>query len=67
VSKYIIYRHCVAGRGWGMLSPVGDHILQEFKLLQNMVSNTLYLTSFRTYKIARSPQTKIEEGRDSDR
>jgi hypothetical protein len=28
-----------------MLSPVGDHILQEFK--------TLYMTSFRTYKIAR--------------
>jgi hypothetical protein len=27
-----------------VLSPVGDHILQEF--------NTLYLTRFRTYKIA---------------
>jgi hypothetical protein len=38
----------VAGRG--PLSPVGDHILQEF--------NTLYLTRFRTYKIARPPQTK---------
>jgi hypothetical protein len=26
-----IYRRFVAGgRGWGMLSPVGDHILQEF-------------------------------------
>jgi hypothetical protein len=50
VSKCSIYRQCVAGRGWGMLSPVGDHILQEF--------NTLYLTRFRTYKIARPPQTK---------
>jgi hypothetical protein len=34
---------CVAGRGWGALSPVGDHILQEF--------NTLYLIRFRTYKL----------------
>ncbi len=33
-----------------VLSPVGDHILQEF--------NTLNLTRFRTYKIARPPQTK---------
>ena len=32
------------------LSCVGEHILQEF--------NTLYLTRFRTYKIARPPQTK---------
>jgi hypothetical protein len=32
-----------------------DHILKEF--------NTLYLTRFRTYKIALSPQTKTEEGR----
>jgi hypothetical protein len=38
------------GRGGGVLSPVGDHILQEF--------NILYLTRFRTYKIARPPQTK---------
>jgi hypothetical protein len=30
------------------LSPVGDHILQEF--------NTLYPTRFRTYKIARPTQ-----------
>jgi hypothetical protein len=44
VSKYSIYRHCVVG---GVLSPVGDHILQEFK--------TLYLTRFRTYKIAKPP------------
>jgi hypothetical protein len=29
VSKYSIYRRCVAGRGVGVLSPVGDHILQE--------------------------------------
>jgi hypothetical protein len=25
-----IYRQCVAGRGWGVLSCVGDPILQEF-------------------------------------
>ncbi len=31
-----IYRQCVAGTGWGVLSWVGDHILQEI--------NTLYLT-----------------------
>ncbi len=49
VSKYSIYRQCVVGRGWRVLSPVGDHILQQFK--------TLYLTRFRTYKIARPPQT----------
>jgi hypothetical protein len=48
VSKYSIYRQCVAGKG--VLSCVGDHILQELK--------TLYLTRFRTYKIARPPQTK---------
>jgi hypothetical protein len=33
------------------LSCVVDHILQEF--------NTLFLTRFRTYKIATPPQTKI--------
>ncbi len=40
--------------GLGVLSPVGGHILQEF--------NTLYLTRFRTYKIAKSksPQTKTK-------
>jgi hypothetical protein len=43
------------GGGWGVLSPVEDHILQEF--------NTLYLTIFRTYKIARPPETKTLEGR----
>ncbi len=36
--------------GWGVLSCVVDHILQEF--------NTLLLTRFRTYKIATPPQTK---------
>ncbi len=35
------------GMGGGVLSCVGDHILQEF--------NTLYLTRFRTYKIALPP------------
>jgi hypothetical protein len=38
------------GGGGGVLSCVGDHILQEF--------NTLFLTKFRTSKIALSPQTK---------
>ncbi len=40
--------------GWegvgGVLSPVGDHILQEF--------DTLYLTRVRTYKIPRPSQNK---------
>ncbi len=39
--------------GVGVLSPVGDHILQVF--------NTLYLTRFRTYKIATPPQTKTDK------
>jgi hypothetical protein len=34
-------------RGGGVLSCVVDHILQEF--------NTLFLTRFRTYKIATPP------------
>ncbi len=38
------------GGGGGVLCCVGDHILQEF--------NTLFLTRFRTYKIALPPQTK---------
>jgi hypothetical protein len=40
--------------GWegvGVLSCVGDHILQKV--------NTWFLTRFRTYKIATPPQTKI--------
>ncbi len=38
------------GGGGGVLSCVVDHILQEF--------NTLFLTRFRTYKIATPHQTK---------
>ncbi len=38
----------------GVLSCVGDHILQKFY--------TLYLTRFRTSKIARLPQDNTEEG-----
>jgi hypothetical protein len=38
-----------------VLNHVVDHILREF--------NTLFLTRFRTCKIARPPKTKIEEGR----
>ncbi len=40
--------------GWegsGLSSPVGDHILQEF--------NTLYLTRYTTYKIARPPNKNL--------
>jgi hypothetical protein len=39
------------GGGGGVLSCVVDNILQEF--------NTLFLTRFRTYKIATPPQTKM--------
>ncbi len=53
-----VYTKTLCGReGVGVLSPVGDNILQEF--------NTLYLTRFRTYKPQKSPpQTKTYEGRD---
>jgi hypothetical protein len=37
-----------------VLSPVVDHILQDL--------DTLYLTRFRTYKIARPHQTKTRKG-----
>ncbi len=46
---------CVLERVGGVGSPVGNHILQEFK--------TLCLTRFRTYKIAGPSQTKITERR----
>ncbi len=45
-----LYRQCGCMGGGGVLSCVGDHILQK--------CNTLYLTRFRTYKIALPPQTK---------
>ncbi len=38
----------------GCWSPVGDHTLQEL--------NTMYLTRFRTYKIARPSQQKPRRG-----
>ena len=55
-SKYSLNRQCVAvrGKGWGVLICVGDHILQEF--------NSLFLTRFRTYKIALPPQQKPWRG-----
>jgi hypothetical protein len=40
----------LGGGGVGVLSCVGDHILQEFY--------TLYLTRFGAYKIDRPPQDK---------
>jgi hypothetical protein len=46
---YSIYRQCVTGGG-GLKCTV-DHILKEFY--------TLFLTRFRTYKIASPPQTKM--------
>jgi hypothetical protein len=50
VQYIYTYRRCVAvgGGGGGLLSCFVDHILQEF--------NTLFLTRFRTYKIATPPQ-----------
>ncbi len=49
---YSIFRQSVTGgRGGGVLKCTVDHILQEF--------NTLFLTRFRTYKIAKQPQTKV--------
>ncbi len=53
VKKYGINIQFVAVRGWRLLGPVGDHILQEF--------NTLYLKRFRTYKTARALQTKLRK------
>jgi hypothetical protein len=50
-SQSTVYTESVwLGGGGGLLSCVGDHILQEF--------NTLLLTRFRPYKIATPPQTK---------
>ncbi len=55
-SKYSLYTQCLAGRGGGgVLSCVGDNILQEI--------NILFLARLRTYKIALPPQTKTQEGR----
>jgi hypothetical protein len=42
--------------GVGVLNCAVDHILQEFY--------TLFLTSFRTYKIASPPQTKLASNDD---
>ena len=48
---YSIYRQCVTEGGWGGWKCTVDHILQEFY--------TLFLTRFRTYKIASPPLTKM--------
>ena len=48
---YSIYRQCVTVGGGGVLECPVDHILQEFY--------TVFLTRFRTYKIASPPQTKM--------
>ncbi len=48
--QYCEYKQWVAVEGGMVSSCVVDHILQEF--------NTLFLTRFRTYKIASPPQTK---------
>jgi hypothetical protein len=56
VSKYNIYRQCVATRGVGGVESVGDHILQEF--------NTLYLTNSESTKLLDHPKEKGEEASD---
>jgi hypothetical protein len=50
LPPFPIYRQCVTVGG-GMLKCIVDHILQEFY--------TLFLTRFRTYKIASPPLTKM--------
>ena len=54
-TKCTVYKDsvCVVGGGGGegVLNCTVDHILQEFY--------TLFLTRFRTYKIASPPQTKM--------
>jgi hypothetical protein len=53
VALYVQYIQTVCGcggGGGGVLNCAVDHILQEFY--------TLFLTRFRTYKIASPPQTK---------
>jgi hypothetical protein len=51
VNKYTVCMYTMWFRGGeGVWGSVGDHILQYF--------NTLYMTRFRTYKIATPPQTK---------
>jgi hypothetical protein len=54
---YSIYRQCVTVGGGGVLECPVDHILQEFY--------TVFLTRFRTYKIASPPQTKMTSKDDS--
>jgi hypothetical protein len=51
VLKVQYIRTVCGWEGVGGLSPVGDHILQEF--------NTLHLTRFRTNKIDRPPQKNL--------
>jgi hypothetical protein len=56
--QYIIYIQtvCGCGEGWGVLSCVVDHILQVF--------NTMFLITFRTYKISTPPHTKMMTSKD---
>jgi hypothetical protein len=53
---YLHTVQCVAWnwKGWGMLSYVGDHILQEI--------NTLFLTRFRITKLLHHPKQKPRRG-----
>jgi hypothetical protein len=53
VNVQYIQTVCSCGRGWGggVELCCRPYILQEF--------NTLFLTRFRTYKIATPPQTKM--------
>jgi hypothetical protein len=51
LPMYSICRNVTVGGGGGVLKCIVDHILKEF--------NTMFLTRFRTYKIATPPQTKM--------
>jgi hypothetical protein len=53
--QYTVYKQCVTVGG-GVLKCTVDHILQEFY--------TLFLTRFRTYKIASPPQIKMTSKED---
>ncbi len=56
VSKYTIYRQCVAGRGWECC-----WVLLKTIFCRSLL-NTLYLTRVRTYKIALPPKKPRREG-----
>ncbi len=54
VSMFNMYLQCVAGRRWGDLSPVRDHILQE--------TNTLYLIRLKPTILQDHPKQILRRG-----